>query len=323
MLTANLNANASAAGVDEGRSAGAAPGPVQLIDALNGVFGKHAGARASHAKGFCARGEFTPNKDIARFVGSKLFSQGTIAASLRFSIGGGNPGISDKSRTVRGLSVRLQDEFETYDLVLISEPAFFAATPESFVSFLQARVADPATKKPDPEKIAAHNLRFPEGKIQPGLLASHAAPASYASTAYFSNNAFGFRDKADTLRWARILVEPAAGVHYLSEEQEKNMPDLFLEEELKARIAEMPVEFTLYAQLPAVGDSLNDPSQVWQGNERVALGTLRVKSIVPQDACDTKVFLPLQLPQGIEASDDPILRARAAAYAVSLKRRTQ
>ncbi|MFZ6649287.1 catalase family peroxidase [Undibacterium sp. TJN25] len=300
-----------------------AAGPVQLIDALNGVFGKHAGARASHAKGVCAQGEFTPDKDVGRFLGSKLFSRGTIAAALRFSIGGGNPGVSDKSRTVRGLSIRLAEGGETYDLVLISEPAFFAATPESFVSFLQARVADPVTKKPDPEKIAAHNQRFPEGTIQPGLLASHAAPASYASTAYFSNNAFGFRDEAGSLRWARILVEPAAGVHYLTDEQEKNMPDLFLEEELRARIAEVPAEFALYAQLPADGDSLSDPSQVWQGRERVALGKLQVSGVVPQDACEAKVFLPLQLPQGIEASDDPILKARAAAYAVSLKRRTQ
>jgi catalase len=30
-----------------------------------------------------------------------------VDALLRFSIGGGNPGVSDKSRSVRGLSMRL------------------------------------------------------------------------------------------------------------------------------------------------------------------------------------------------------------------------
>jgi catalase len=35
------------------------------------------------------------------------------------------------------------------------------------------------------------------------------------------------------------------------------------------------------------------------------------------------MFNPLQLPKGIEPSDDPILLARPAAYAVSLSRRNQ
>ncbi|GGC57411.1 catalase [Undibacterium terreum] len=313
----------AAASADTQVSKAALPGPVQMIDALNGVFGTHAKARASHAKGFQAIAEFIPDPQIGDFVSNKLFSQASLAARIRFSIGGGNPGISDKSRTVRGLSIRLQQDEETYDLVLISEPAFFAATPESFVSFLQARVADPETKKPDPEKIAAHNLRFPEGKIQPGLLAAHAAPASYATTSYFSNNAFGFRNKQGLVSWARVQVEAVAGTQYLSEDQEKNLPDAFLEDELKARIAESPAEFIIYAQLPAEGDSLTDPSQVWQVSERRVLGTLRVTAVLADGGDDAVVFLPLQLPEGIQASDDPILKARAAAYAVSLARRSR
>ena len=166
--------------------------PAALVDALNGTFGKHEGKRASHAKGFCATGDFTPAPRLDHFVKSPLFSQQTMAATLRFSIGGGNPGAADKSRTVRGLSARLAGGGETYDLLLISEPVFFAATPASFVSFLEARIADPATKKPDPAKIAAHNARYPEGKNQPALLASHPAPYSYATTPYFSTNAFVF-----------------------------------------------------------------------------------------------------------------------------------
>src|SRR4051812_17615423 len=39
----------------------AQPGPEELVNALNGVFGAHAGKRASHAKGFCATGEFLPS----------------------------------------------------------------------------------------------------------------------------------------------------------------------------------------------------------------------------------------------------------------------
>ena len=299
-----------------------APGPAALVDALNGTFGKHPGKRGSHAKGFCAKGDFTPARGVSRFVSSPLFAQSRVDATVRFSIGGGNPGVSDKSRSVRGLSMRLTGGNETYDLLLISEPVFFAATPASFVSFLEARVPDPATKKPDPAKVAAHNAKYPDGKNQPALLASHAAPASYAATPYFSTNAFIFESAGGAKQHARIVVESADSTRYLSEEEEKTMPDNFLEAELTQRMTSRPVEFTLYAQLPAQGDSLVDSSQPWQGSGRVALGTLRVSGLAGQ-SCDGIVFMPVTLPAGITPSDDPILAARAPAYAISLGRRTQ
>jgi len=301
----------------------AQPSPSDLVDALNNTFGKHAHKRASHAKGFCAVGEFTPAAKAASFADSPLFRQKNANVQLRFSIGGGNPGVSDKSRSVRGMAMRISGGGETYDLLLISEPAFFAATPESFVSFLQARVPDPATKKPDPAKVAAHNEAHPDGKIQPALLAAHAAPQSYATTPYFSNNAFVFTGSDRKQQHARIVVQPEAGTHYLSEEQEKSLPDQFLHDELAQRLGSGKLRFAIEAQLPAAGDSLVDPSQVWQGASRVTLGTLTVTALAEEGSCDGIVFMPVTLPASIAPSDDPILQSRAAAYAVSLARRSQ
>jgi catalase len=295
--------------------------PAGLIDALNGTFGKHAGKRASHAKGFCAVGDFTPADKVGDFVQSPLFKQGKLPATMRFSIGGGNPGVSDKSRSVRGLAVRIGGA-QIYDLVLISEPAFFAATPASFVSFLQARVADPATKKPDPAKIAAHNAAFPDGTRQPALLAAHTAPASYATTPYFSNNAFLFENGNFVKQAARIVVEAQAGTRYLTADEEKNLPDLFLQDEMAKRLTAGGAGFTIYAQLPAASDSLVDSSTVWNGATRVELGHLRITAQAEDDSCDGLVFMPLALPPGITPTDDPILQSRAAAYAVSLSRRS-
>lgn len=297
--------------------------PTALVDALNGTFGAHPGKRASHAKGLCAAGDFTPSEGIADVADSPLFGAGPLPATIRLSVGGGNPAASDKSRTVRGLSLRLAGGGETWDLLLLSEPVFFAATPASFVSFLQARVADPATGKPDPGKVAAHNAAHPDGQLQPALLAAHAAPASYASTAYHSNNAFVFIDRHQVRRTARLLLEPEAGTHYLSEEEERYLPDRFLEDELRARLQLRPAVFTLYAQLPASGDSLSDPSQKWTGAARVALGRLRVTALADEGSCDGAVFMPLALPKAIASSDDPVLAARGAAYAVSLARRSR
>lgn len=296
-------------------------GPAALVDALNGTFGSHAGMRASHAKGLCAVGEFQSAKRARDFADGPLFGQDSVPANVRFSVGGGNPKASDKSRSVRGLSMRVAGANETWDLLMISEPAFFAATPESFVSFLQARVPDPATGKPDPAKVAAHNAAHPDGTRQPALLAAHAAPSSYASTPYFSNNAFVFSGRGKKTRHARIIAEPFAPVQFLSADEEKTLPDLFLQDELAKRLGAGPVGFTLYAQLPAAGDALLDPSTVWQGAGKVELGRLLIKGLAPHDACNGVVYMPLALPTGIAASDDPILHARGAAYAVSLSRR--
>lgn len=305
----------------DGEALANTPSPAAMIDALNNTFGRHAGMRASHAKGFCTAGYFVPDVDAAKFAASGLFSAASVAAVVRFSVGGGNPGVSDKSRTVRGIGLRLTGGDEGWDLVMVSEPVFFAATPDSFVSFLAARVADPTTKKPNPAKVAAHNEKYPDGKLQPALLAAHAAPSSYALTPYFSNNAFVFHGPDGSKTTARIVVEPILGTKFLTEEEENTFPDAFLEHELLSRLAKAAVGFEIYAQLPAADDSLTDPSQQWSGQSKIRLGTLQIVEMASLDACDGLVFSPMNLPASISPSDDPILASRHAAYGVSLARR--
>ncbi|PTT90484.1 catalase, partial [Pelomonas sp. HMWF004] len=277
----------------------------------------------SHAKGQCVVGQFEPSAELRRISRAPLFERKVLDVVGRLSVGGGNPGASDKSRSVRGLALRIGDDKGSYDLVMISEPVFFAATPESFVSFLQARVNDPVTKKPDPEKVAAHNARYPDGKNQPALLAAHAAPASYATTPYFTNNAFRFVDRASQGTWARLIFQPGAGTQYLDAAAEASLPDNFLVPEFTQRLAAGPVEYTLVAQRPGPQDSLVDSSQAWAGNGEppIALGRLRITALGEPARCDGVTFVPTLLPDGIEPSDDPILKARAAAYAVSFARR--
>lgn len=300
----------------------ATPDSARLVQALNDVFGNHQGMRGSHAKGFCASGEFLPSAHASQLTDSPMFKQASLPAEIRFSIGGGNPKASDKSRSIRGLSASFTHDDERYDLVLISEPAFFASTLPSFVSFLEARVPDATTKKPNPDKIKAHGERYPESKLQGALVAAHPAPASYVTTPYYSTHAFKF-NHAHQSQYARIVVEPVKGKYYLTEEQEQHFPDNFLQEELTGRLAKAPAVFSVYAQLRGQGDSLINSATIWsEDRSRVELGKLVVKNVTEQ-FCDAQVFSPTNLPQGIEASDDPILKARAGAYAVSKVKRSQ
>jgi catalase len=73
---------------------------------LNGVFGKHAGMRAAHTKGFCVTGQFTPSPDAAGLSKAPQFAK-PVPVTGRFSLGGGNPEAPDNVKgNVRGLALR-------------------------------------------------------------------------------------------------------------------------------------------------------------------------------------------------------------------------
>ena len=293
------------------------PTPTQLLDALRG----QPGFRSSHAKGFFAEGMFIPEKNIDKFIKGSFFQHDRLPAVFRFSIGGSNPKVSDKSRTIRGLSVHISDGKEQYNLVLNSEPVFFAATLKSVLSFQNARAPDPITNQVNPEKMALHIKKFPEAKTLTTLLASHPAPYSYATTRYYSNHAFGFHGTQNALNWARIIVKPRANVQYLTKEQEKSLPDNFLENEIKSRLSKSKIIYDVYAQIAGENDSISDPSQTWKGKNEVKIGELQVDKISRPGLHEDLVFFPLQLPKNIQGADDPILNVRGAVYSESFYRR--
>ena len=299
--------------------------PLDQVNALEGLFGQHKGFRRSGAKGVCASGHFVGNTVGRNLSSARVFNGDKVPAVLRFSIGGGNPKASDKSRSVRGLSFQFTGPGgEVWQSANISAPVFFVAKPEQFAPFLQARTPDPATGKPDAARLKAFNEAHPETLRQAAYLAKAPVPASYGSVNYWSTNAFvatNAKGEKTTLRWQ---FEPVAGTLGLSDEQLKTMPDDFLADELRRRVAAAPVVFDLKFQIAEAGDPVDDPTQVWPESRRlVPVGQLFVTQVEPGagGACEGITFNPTALPKGLEASSDPVLRARAAPYAVSLGRR--
>ena len=299
--------------------------PLDQVNALEGLFGQHPGFRRSGAKGVCAAGHFVGNTVGRNLSSARVFNGDKVPAVLRFSIGGGNPKASDKGRSVRGLSFQFTGPGgEVWQSANISAPVFFVAKPEQFAPFLQARTPDPATGKPDAARLKAFNEAHPETLRQAAYLAKAPVPASYGSVNYWSTNAFvatNAKGEKTTLRWQ---FEPVAGTLGLSDEQLKTMPDDFLADELRRRVAAAPVVFDLKFQIAEAGDPVDDPTQVWPESRRlVPVGQLFVTQVEPGagGACEGITFNPTALPKGLEASSDPVLRARAAPYAVSLGRR--
>lgn len=299
--------------------------PEAQVNALEGLFGKQAGSRRSQAKGWCASGYFVGNPVGRSLSSAAVFGGSKVPVVARFSVGGGNPKASDKSKSVRGLALQFSlPNGEQWLMANISAPMFFVSKPEQFAPFLQVRTPDPATGKPDPDKLKAFNDANPDTTVQGAYLAKAPVPASYVAVNYWSTNAFEFVNAKGESQFVRWQFVPETGTVGLTDEQLKTMPDDFLADDLRKRVAAGPVVFDFKVQLAEKEDQLTDPTKVWPDSRRVVpVGKLVIDKAeqAAGGACDKITFNPLILPKGIKPSADPVLLARPAPYAVSLGRR--
>lgn len=299
--------------------------PEAQVNALEGLFGKQATFRRSQAKGVCATGYFVGNADGRRLSSATVFKGERIPVIARFSVGGGNPKASDKSKSVRGLALQFSPaDGQQWLTANISAPMYFVSKPEQFAPFLQVRSIDPATGKPDADKLKAFNEANPETTLQGAYLAKAPVPASYATVNYWSTNAFELVNTKGDGQFVRWQFVPDLGAVGLTDEQLKTLPDDFLADELRKRVGTTAVSFDFRVQLADKGDQLTDPTKVWPDSRPVVtLGKLTIDKVEPAlgGSCDKITFNPLVLPTGIKPSADPVLLARAAPYALSLGRR--
>lgn len=299
--------------------------PEKLVDSLNGVFGKHAKTRASHAKGVCVKGAFTPTAE-APALSKAPFLAAPVPVLGRFSFGGGNPKASDKAKSPRGLALRLDpDGKSSTDFVLLSAPIFFARTPEEVVGFLEARFPA-ADGKPDPAKVKTFTEAHPWTAKQGAWVAARPVPASYAGLAYFSVHAFEATAADGTKTPIKLKFEPAAGELGLTDEEAKAKEEGFFHADLDERLKAGPVTFRLVAIVGTDADPTDDPTVEWSeaGRKKVELGTLAILGREDEARCDGTTFDPNSLADGLAGfPGDKILPARSGAYAVSLSRRSE
>jgi catalase len=106
---------------------------------------------------------------------------------------------------------------------------------------------------------------------------------------------------------------------------EAGQPDKnYLFDDLMAQLRRQPLQWHLIVTVGQPGDPTNDATIAWPADrEKVEVGTLTVNRLVgeAEGVCRDVNFDPLVLPDGIEASDDPLLSARSAVYSSSFMRR--
>jgi catalase len=299
--------------------------PNRFIDQFEASFGKFEGFRRSGAKGVCAVGEFVGTADARALSSASAFSGQPVPAIVRFSVGGANPKAPDNTRSQRNLALQFNlPNGEVWQMGNISAPVFGAATPEQFFGRLQSLQADPATKAPDPAKVKAFADANPEVLLQGRYFASQPVPASFAGVNYWGVHAFAFVNGSGARQFGKWVFEPVGGVQSLSDDEAKAKGPDFLQADLRQRVAAGTVAFNFMLQLAQPGDRLDSAVVPLPDDRRkVNLGRLVIKSVQADSggACLNITYNPTVLPKGIEASNDPLLTARAAPYAVGLGRR--
>ncbi|MGJ5176439.1 catalase family peroxidase [Bradyrhizobium oligotrophicum] len=294
----------------------------QIVNQMNKVFGVHAGFRANHAKGVVVEGRFKASADAAGLSRAALFNGADIPVTVRFSNSTGVPNLPDGSDDANphGIAVKFHlPDGSDMDIVINSLKFFPVSTSEEFRDLLVA-ISQSPPGAPKPTKFEQFVASHP---TIPAAFGTVATPDSFANEAYFGINAFVFVNKAGQRQAFRYQMLPEKVVHLDKAEAAKRAPD-FLMQELPARLKQGPVTFRFKAQLAAAGDDTKDPAKPWPEDRKVVeLGVLTIdKAVEDSDAAQKKLlFLPGQLTDGIEASDDPMIDVRNGAYAVSFSRR--
>ena len=297
----------------------------QIVDVQTKLAqGPHKGFRANHAKGIIAHGSFTPSPAAASLTKAPHLQKTETPVTVRFSNATGVPNIPDTNPNAnpRGIAIRFALPDGSYtDIVSISVNAFPVSKPEEFLGLLNAIAATtPESAKPTPieQFLGSHPAALKFVQIP------KPAPASYTTQSYFGVNAFQFTNAKGETKFGRYRITPIAGDKALSDAEAAAAGPNYLSEELGARLAKGEAKFRIAVQLAEKGDVITDPTVVWPDSRpQVELGILTLKSVDKDSAAleKTLAFNPLILADGIAPSEDAILLARPAAYAVSVGRR--
>lgn len=295
--------------------------PQRIVNQLQADAGVFPGYRRNHAKGVCVAGYFESSGQVQAYSAAQVFASGRTPVVGRFAVPGGNPYAPDSSVPIRSMALRFAlANGQQWRTGMNSMPVFPVATPQAFYEQTVAQQPDPATGKPDPAKVKAFFATHPETAAFLAWVKTARPSSSYATESYWSLNAFVFIDakgEKHAVRW-RMLPEASDAAKGGSDPN-------YLDADLTQRLTQGPQRWHLIVTLANPGDPTNDATKTWPSDRRdIDAGTLVLTSTEPQEsgACRDINYDPLVLPNGIEASDDPLLPARSAAYATSYLRRT-
>ncbi len=299
--------------------------PATLIDTFEKVNGEHPGFRRNHAKGVCVSGYFESNGRGVALSKAAVFAPGRVPVLGRISLAGGQPYQVDAAHTVRSMALLFKPpNGEEWRTAMVNIPVFVVNSTEGFYEQLVASAPDPATGKPDPAKMGAFMAKHPEFAKAVQLIRSAPVSSGFENSTYNSLNAFRFINAQGVVvpvRWSMVPVQPFQPV---SDSSPAGAGTNYLFDALIASIHAKPLQWHLVITVGQAGDPTADATLPWPADrQQVDVGFLTIDQVESEDTSPVRDinFDPLVLPDGMAASDDPLLSARSAAYSQSFTRR--
>lgn len=296
----------------------------KLVATLEKSGGHHPGYRRNHAKGVCILGDFAANGNASFLSRAALFAPGDTPVTGRFAIAGGNPNAPDYAVPVRSMALTFyQKNGEQWRTGMNAMPFFPVQSVQGFYDLQTATLPDAQTGKPDPARMQAFVRQHPEIKLFFAWAKQYVPSSGWTRDRFNSLNAFNFIDQEGHEHLVRWSMVPHADYQPLDEKEKENTD--FLQRDLQQRLAQGPQKWDLIITVAGPHDKSNDASIDWPADrQKINAGTLTINKMTPQQqgACNDINFDPLILPDGITASDDPLLNARSSAYAKSYNART-
>jgi catalase len=296
----------------------------EAVKAIGQMFGQHPACRAAHARGTLCTGVFTPSEAGRALTRAAHMHEERVPVTVRLSSASGDPGVPDSDSDAHGMAVRfhLPDGGKT-DIVAVTLPCFFVRDPETFVALNRLFTPNPGgPPRPRPLPMLAFLARHPESWRAMWASVTGKAPPSFANCRFNALHAFKWIDAQGGQRWVRYSWIPLEGEAGLSREQAKLVERDHLERDLERRLEERrPLRFTLELQIASNGEKrVSDPTAVWSPARTVTAGALEIDELAA--GAEPVGYNPMNLIDGIEASEDKILHFRPQAYGISFARRT-
>ncbi len=147
--------------------------------------------------------------------------------------------------------------------------------------------------------------------------------AGFADSTFHGLNACRFTSGAGVtvpVRWSAVAQAGGAAVPPSSPGKD------YLFDDLIRTLAQRPLTWQLILTIGEPGDPTDDATQPWPTSRRtIDAGTITITAVQTEEPANARDinFDPLVLPDGISASDDPLLAARSAVYARSFTRRAE
>ncbi|MCR9087821.1 MAG: catalase [Rhodobacteraceae bacterium] len=251
--------------------------------------------------------------EILNYSSSPIFAEASTFLG-RVSHKGGKSNAADDVFGDYGLAFEIKTTSgDTHIMKMNTEDFFPVPTAEEFVALMRA-------KAQGDEAVAAFAKNSPD-------LRAHKAHQSardmtlrpYEGATYNSINSFYLVDNADTRTAVRWSFVPA-GEHDIVLE---TSPSFFLEK-IRENLSRGEVAWDMVVTIANPADDILNPATPWEGDHtQFTAARLVVENAMQEEdsTCGEMNFDPLVLSDGFEPTEDPMLEARSAVYAIGVSRR--